>query len=105
MGYKQGSGFGTEKPRPNEEKEMNIPLIGLPLIGIGMTEWIIIGAAILLFFGATKLPKLGKGLGEGIRNFKKGIKGELDENGKAIEPTPEPPAETPPSEEKPTTDA
>ena len=55
---------------------MSTPLIGLPLIGIGMTEWIIIGAAILLFFGATKLPKLGKGLGEGIRNFKDSVRGE-----------------------------
>ena len=45
---------------------MHIPLFSLPLFGIGMTEWIIIGLAIMLFFGATKLPKLGKGLGEGI---------------------------------------
>jgi sec-independent protein translocase protein TatA len=73
---------------------MTIPLIGLPLIGIGMIEWIIIGAAILLFFGATKLPKLGKGLGEGIRNFKKGIKGELDENGNAIQKVAETPEES-----------
>jgi sec-independent protein translocase protein TatA len=28
----------------------------------------------MLFFGAAKLPKLGNGLGEGIRNFKKGLK-------------------------------
>ncbi len=82
---------------------MTTPLIGVPLFGIGMTEWIIIGAAILLFFGATKLPKLGKGLGEGIRNFKKGIKGELDENGNAIEKTDSP--ERPAHEEKPTTEA
>jgi sec-independent protein translocase protein TatA len=88
---------------------MSTPLIGLPLIGIGMTEWIIIGAAILLFFGATKLPKLGKGLGEGIRNFKKGIKGELEENDHAIEPAaadaPEESRPSAPEEKKPTTDA
>jgi sec-independent protein translocase protein TatA len=29
---------------------------------------------VVLIFGASKLPLLGKGLGEGIRNFKKGIK-------------------------------
>ena len=63
---------------------MTLPLICLPLFGVGMTEWIIIGLAILVFFGATKLPKLGQGLGEGIRNFKKGIKGELDEDGNPI---------------------
>lgn len=54
-----------------------------PLV-IGMWEWIAIGLAIILFFGASKLPKLGKGLGEGIRNFKKGIKGELEEENKPI---------------------
>ena len=65
---------------------MSLPLLCLPLFGIGMTEWIIIGIAIALFFGAAKLPKLGQGLGEGIRNFKKGIKGELDEDGNPIPP-------------------
>jgi sec-independent protein translocase protein TatA len=28
----------------------------------------------LIFFGPTKLPELGKGLGQGIRNFKAGLK-------------------------------
>lgn len=28
----------------------------------------------LLFFGPTKLPELGKGIGQGIRNFKTGLK-------------------------------
>lgn len=59
---------------------MSALLVGLPLIGMpGMWEWIVIGLAIMFFFGAAKLPKLGRGLGEGIRNFKKGIKGELEE--------------------------
>ena len=59
---------------------MYTPLLGVPLIGApGLMEWILIGLAVVIFFGATKLPKLGKGLGEGIRNFKKGIKGELEE--------------------------
>ena len=54
---------------------MTMPLIVLPLIGMpGMWEWILIALVIMLFFGAAKLPKLGKGLGEGIRNFKKGLK-------------------------------
>lgn len=35
---------------------------------------------ILLFFGATRLGELGKGLGEGVRNFKKGLAGEDDED-------------------------
>ena len=78
---------------------MTHPMIALPLFGVGITEWVIIGAAILLFFGAAKLPKLGKGLGEGIRNFKKGIKGELDEDGNPIIETNE--NQAPPSTESP----
>ncbi len=54
---------------------MHMPLTVLPHIGMpGMWEWILIAMVIMLFFGAAKLPKLGKGLGEGIRNFKKGLK-------------------------------
>ncbi|HEX7358923.1 MAG TPA: twin-arginine translocase TatA/TatE family subunit [Bryobacteraceae bacterium] len=37
-------------------------------------EWIIIIVVILLIFGGKKLPGLAKGFGEGIRNFKSGIK-------------------------------
>ena len=48
------------------------PLIGMP----GATELLIIAGVIVLIFGAAKLPKLGKGLGEGIRNFKDGLKGD-----------------------------
>jgi sec-independent protein translocase protein TatA len=29
---------------------------------------------LVLLFGATKLPQIGRGLGEGIRNFKRGVK-------------------------------
>jgi len=58
---------------------MMTPLVNVPLIGMpGVWEWVLIGLAIVLFFGASKLPKLGKGLGEGIRNFKKGLKGEAE---------------------------
>lgn len=45
---------------------------------IGFPELIIIFLIVILLFGASRLPTIGKGLGEGIRNFKKGIKG--DEN-------------------------
>jgi sec-independent protein translocase protein TatA len=57
----------------NGGKVMSIlPLIGMP----GATELLIIAGVIVLIFGAAKLPKLGKGLGEGIRNFKNGLKGD-----------------------------
>ncbi|NPA41294.1 MAG: twin-arginine translocase TatA/TatE family subunit [Aquificae bacterium] len=37
---------------------------------------------ILVIFGASRLPELGKSLGEGIRNFKKGLSEEEEENPK-----------------------
>lgn len=41
----------------------------------GPTELIIIMAIILLIFGGSKLPGLAKGLGQGIREFKKALGG------------------------------
>ena len=43
---------------------------------IGVTELLLILGIVVLIFGASKLPLLGKGFGEGIRNFKKGMKSE-----------------------------
>jgi sec-independent protein translocase protein TatA len=40
---------------------------------LGPTELLIILAIVLLLFGATRLPKLGKGLGQSVRGFKKGL--------------------------------
>lgn len=39
------------------------------------THLLIILVIALLIFGPRKLPELGKGLGEGLRGFKEGIKG------------------------------
>jgi sec-independent protein translocase protein TatA len=41
---------------------------------LGVPELVIIFLIVILLFGASRLPQIGKGLGEGIRNFKKGIK-------------------------------
>lgn len=41
---------------------------------LGVQELLIILLIVLVIFGASKLPQLGKGLGEGIKNFKKGLK-------------------------------
>jgi sec-independent protein translocase protein TatA len=64
---------------------------------LGTTEiWIIAGVVIVLF-GGTKMAQLGKGLGEGIREFKKSMSGgETEESAK---PAATPPATTP-AEEK-----
>ncbi len=49
----------------------------IPVIpGIGGTELIILLAIILLLFGAKRIPELAKGLGTGIREFKRGTRGE-----------------------------
>ncbi|BCZ19114.1 hypothetical protein NHP190012_07560 [Helicobacter sp. NHP19-012] len=47
-------------------------------------HWLIVLAVILLLFGAKKIPELAKGLGSGIKNFKKAIK-EDEEEGKKPE--------------------
>ena len=53
---------------------MNLALI--PGLGtVGPTELIIILAIVLLLFGAKKIPELAKGLGTGVREFKKGTSG------------------------------
>ena len=43
------------------------------MFGMRAQELLIIFAVVLLLFGATRLPQLGKAMGEGLRNFKKGI--------------------------------
>jgi sec-independent protein translocase protein TatA len=38
------------------------------------THLLVLGLVVFVFFGAKRLPELGKGLGEGFRGFKEGIK-------------------------------
>jgi sec-independent protein translocase protein TatA len=45
---------------------------------IGATEIILIVLALVLLFGGKKIPELFKGLGQGIREFKKASKGESE---------------------------
>lgn len=42
-------------------------------MAIGPWQIVLIAVAILVLFGASRLGDIGKGLGEGIKNFKKGI--------------------------------
>jgi sec-independent protein translocase protein TatA len=46
---------------------------------LGMGELIVILLIVVVLFGANRLPQLGKGLGEGIRSFKKSFGGDDDE--------------------------
>ena len=58
---------------------MNLALIPM-LPGVGPTELIIVLAIVLLLFGAKKIPELARGLGTGIREFKRGASGEADKD-------------------------
>ncbi len=44
------------------------------MFGLGVPELLIILVIVVLLFGAGRLPQIGSGLGEGIRNFRKSMK-------------------------------
>ena len=58
---------------------------------IGLPEIIIIALVVMLLFGAQRLPKLGRSLGQSISGFKKGLHEELphDESEAEVEAKPE----------------
>ncbi len=43
------------------------------MCGLGTWELLMVLGIVVLLFGATRLPQLGKALGETVRNFKKGM--------------------------------
>ena len=55
---------------------------------LGLPEILFILVLVVIIFGAKKLPQLGAGLGQGIRNFKRSIS-ESDEAGTEEKETPE----------------
>ena len=59
----------------------NIFLLGMPSVG----SLVIIALALLLFFGGKKIPELMKGLGGGIKEFKKASKDDKKEDEKIEE--------------------
>jgi sec-independent protein translocase protein TatA len=60
----------------------------LAIFSLGGTEIILILGITLLLFGGKKLPELAKGLGQGIREFKKATKAVTDEVQNAAEEKP-----------------
>jgi sec-independent protein translocase protein TatA len=65
------------------------------MFGLGMQELVVILIIVLVLFGATRLPEIGKGIGQAIRNFKKATS-EPDE----IDITPKKPVEEKKEEKK-----
>jgi len=52
---------------------------------LGGWEWVIVILAVLLLFGARKIPELARGLGQGIKEFKKATREVTDEIHNAAE--------------------
>jgi len=52
---------------------------------MGMPELLVVLAIVVVLFGATKLPQLGKGVGEAIGNFKKAQRDAMNEEKRAEE--------------------
>ena len=70
----------------------------LPLAMLGSTEILVIAVVVLVIFGAKKVPELMKGVGTGIKEFKKASRDVQDELHRAMdeaERTPPPPPPSP----------
>ncbi len=48
-------------------------------MSIGFQEVLVLALIILLLFGGKKIPELMKGLGKGVKSFKDGMNGKLDD--------------------------
>ena len=55
---------------------------------LGGWEWVVVLLALLLLFGAKKIPELARGLGQGIKEFKKATREVTDEIQNAAEEKP-----------------
>ncbi len=65
---------------------------------LGYMEIILIGVVILLFFGAKRLPEIFKGMGQGIKEFKKASREVTEDVHRAMEEDPAPPPPRKPAE-------
>ena len=64
------------------------------MFGLGVGELLVILLVLVLLFGASRLPQLGAGLGEGIKSFRKAFRDIREEDEKL------PPSREAPQEEK-----
>ncbi len=77
---------------------MNIMLAGF----LGGWEIVLILAVVLLLFGSKKLPELARGLGQGIKEFKKATREVSEEMHNAMDENQPPPKRLPPRPPSPT---
>ena len=69
----------------------NTNLLVFSAFGLGQTEMLIILFIVVFLFGAKRIPELGKSIGSGLRNFKKGIREEdEDEEEETVKALPSP---------------
>lgn len=67
--------------------------------GLGTPEILLIILIIVLLFGAKKIPELMRGMGQGLREFRKAASEATDEIKRAVD-EPEPAKSEPPKDEK-----
>jgi sec-independent protein translocase protein TatA len=60
------------------------------MFGLGAQELLLILLIALFFFGGEKLPDIAKGLGQGLREFKRATEGRLDNEDESTEHTQSP---------------
>jgi sec-independent protein translocase protein TatA len=64
----------------------------LAVFGLGGGELLLVLGAVLILFGAKKIPEFAKGLGQGMKEFKKASREVTEELENAMNETPPPPA-------------
>ena len=55
------------RAKPSKHRHLK----GVLMFGLGMPELLVILVIVVIVFGAGKLPEIGAGIGQGIKNFKK----------------------------------
>jgi sec-independent protein translocase protein TatA len=75
--------------------------IQLAVLGLSGGELMLVLVAVLVLFGARKIPEFAKGLGQGIKEFKKASREVTDEMQRAVEEEPAPPPRKTPAPEAP----
>jgi sec-independent protein translocase protein TatA len=75
-----------------EVSKGNLP----PMGSLSLFHWLVLLVVIMLLFGPSRLPSIGKNIGEAIRGLKGGLAGLDDENQKLPQPNTEPKPNEPP---------